>query len=169
MSTVSTTHTPEPPATGLGDDPFRYGWRYVRVQQPDGTETFDQIPLTLEDVLHPEVGDFIVQTDAHDDDAAYLKSVFRSRLAGVPHVAVISDCLVDWNLPGIKPLGPDDAVFFDVTERQNWATLDVAAEGATPALVVEVTSRGTRSNDFGPKFDYYHRAGAGVHHRGLRR
>src|SRR5262249_35101461 len=46
-------------------DPYRYGWRYVRVKHPDGTETFDQVPLTLEDVLFPEEGDFTVQTDWH--------------------------------------------------------------------------------------------------------
>ena len=32
------------------------------------------------------------------------------------------------------------------------------AEGARPALVVEVTSRSTRKNDLGIKVDYYHRA-----------
>ena len=78
---------------------------------PDGTESFDQIPLTLEDVLFPEVGDFIVQTDAHDSDVRYLKGVFKSRLTGDPTAAVVSDCRVDWNLQGVRPLGPDIAVF----------------------------------------------------------
>ena len=41
----------------------------------------------------------------------------------------------------------------------DWATLDVAAEGARPALVVEVTSPSTRENDLGTKPDFYHRAG----------
>ena len=165
MSTVSTIHAPEQPAAGQPDDPFRYGWRYVRVQQPDGTETSDQIPLTLEDVLHPETGDFIVQTDPHDNDSAYLKYVFKSRLANDPHAAVISDCRVDWNLSGIKPLGPDVAVFFDVMHHRLWATLNVAAERVTTALVVEVTSPATRTNDVEIKFDYYQRPGACVRDR----
>ena len=59
MSTVSKSRPPRSP----GPDPYRYGWRYVRVVAPDGSETFDQVPLTLEDVLFPQVGDFIVQTD----------------------------------------------------------------------------------------------------------
>ena len=67
MSTVSKSRPPRPPEP----DPYRYGWRYVRVTRPDGTEEFDQVPLTLEDVLHPEVGDFIVQTDGHDSDLNY--------------------------------------------------------------------------------------------------
>ncbi len=157
MSTVSDFRIFEPPPQE--PDPFRYGWRYVRIQRPDGTESFDQVPLTLEDVLFPETGDFIVQSDPHDNDLNYLKGLFKSRLAGDPHSAVVSDCRVDWNLPGVKPLGPDIAVFFDVKQYGGWSTLDVAAEGVRPALVVEVTSPDTRKNDLVDKFDYYHRAG----------
>ncbi len=58
MSTVSTSRPPTRPPDDA--DPFRYGWRYVSVRGPDGTETLDQVPLTLEDVLFPETGDFIV-------------------------------------------------------------------------------------------------------------
>src|SRR5262249_2079886 len=139
-------------------DAYRYGWRYVSVKNPDGTETFDQVPLTLEDVLFPEVGDFIVQTDWHFGDVVYLRIVFKEWLADDPTAVVISDCRVDWNLPGVRPLGPDLAVFFGVRRRHNWSTLDMAAEGARPALVVEVTSPETRRNDVEDKVKYYHRA-----------
>jgi colicin import membrane protein len=151
MSTVPTSQLPEP-------DPFRYGWRYVRVRGPGGKESLEQVPLTLEDVLHPETGDFIVQSDPHDDDVSYLKYVFKSRLTENPRTVVVSDCRVDWNLPGIRPLGPDVAVFFDVKKRKLWATLNVAAERVKPALVAEVTSPDTRRNDVEIKVDYYHRA-----------
>jgi colicin import membrane protein len=156
MSTVSTSPPPQQPPDE--SDPFRYGWRYVRVQRPDGTEDFDQVPLTLEDVLFPETGDFIVQTDPHVNDVVYLKIVFESRLADRPRSKVISDCRVDWNLPGVRPLGPDIAVFDGMEEYRGWATLDVEAEGMTPDLVVEVTSPGTCKNDVESKFDYYERA-----------
>ncbi len=53
--------------------------------------------------------------------------------------------------------GPDIAVFHDMEDYQDWATLDVGAEGMTPDLVVEVTSPGTRQNDLESKFDYYNR------------
>ena len=156
MSTVS---RPKPPKSPPPEpDPFRYGWRYVRVEHPDGTVCFDQIPLTLEDVLHPEVGDFIVQTDGHDSDLNYLKDVFKAQLADDPLKAVISDCRVDWNLPGVKPLGPDVAVFRGIQRHRDWSTFDVQAEGAEPLLVVEVTSPDTRQNDVVTKVDYYHRA-----------
>ena len=157
MSTVSTSRPAKRPPDD--SDPFRYGWRYKSVPGPDGTETLDQVPLTLEDVLFPETGDFIVQTDLHDTDSSYLKHVFNARLAGDPQAVAVSDCRVDWNLPGVRPLGPDIAVFFGIKRRKDWATLDVAAERARPALVVEVTSTGTRQNDLEIKPDFYHRAG----------
>ena len=140
-------------------DPFRYGWRHVPKIRPYGTEVFDQVPLTLEDVLHPEVGDFIVQTDPHDSDLAYLKAVFKARLTDNPTAVVLSDCRVDWNIPGVKPLGPDVAVFFGVSRHIAWATFSVAIEKAKPALVIEVTSPDTRKNGVGIKKTYYHRAG----------
>jgi colicin import membrane protein len=57
-----------------------------------------------------------------------------------------------------RPLGPDIAVFFGIRRYKDWATLDVAADGARPVLVVEVTSIGTRTNDVEIKPEYYHRA-----------
>jgi colicin import membrane protein len=157
VSIVSLSRPPGPPPDD--PDPFRYGWRFVHVQGPDGTEALEQVPLTLEDVLFPETGDFIVQTDLHDEDSNYLKNVFKSRLVGKPRTAVVSDCRVDWNVPGVRPLGPDIAMFSDVDQRRDWATLDVAAEGVTPELVVEVTSPSTRENDVVHKVDFYYRAG----------
>ena len=155
MSTVATTRRSEPPS---GDsDPYRYGWRLVRVTRPDGTEFFDQVPLALEDVLFPEMGDFSMQSTAHNRDVHYADDVFESRLAGETSMAVVADCRVDWNLPGVRPLCPDVAVFFNVKQCA-WRSIDVAADGLRPALVIEVTSPDTRGNDVEIKFDFYHRA-----------
>jgi len=156
MSTVSTSPPRQPPSDE--PDPYRYGWRYVRVDRPDGGVEFDQVPLTLEDVLFPEVGDFIVQSPPHNRDVVYLKNVCDARLADDPDAEVLSDCRVDWNLPGVRPLGPDIAVFLRLKVRRRWSTLDVAAAGAHPAMVVEVTSPETRSNDVEFKLDFYRRA-----------
>ncbi len=156
MSTVSTSPPRQP--TAPAPDPYIYGWRDVPVTGPDGRVSYDQVPLTLEDVLFPETGDFIVQTDHHDNDSSYLKSVFKARLAGDPEAAVVSDCRVDWNIPGVRPLGPDIAMFFGISHHRDWATLDVAAEGAQPALVVEVTSPQSRMNDLETKVEFYHAA-----------
>jgi Uma2 family endonuclease len=139
-------------------DPYRYGWRTVRVVGPGGTESFEQVPLTSEDVLFPEIGDHIVQSDPHDVDVHYLKDVFNSRLDANPRAVVLSDCGVDWNLEGVRPLCPDVAAFDEVRERRPWKIFDVAAEEARPLAVVEVTSPNTRTNDVEAKFDFYHQA-----------
>jgi hypothetical protein len=161
MSTVTTGRTPQPPSEEA--DPYRYGWRCVRIEKPHGTVKFNQVPLTLEDVLFPEDGDFIVQSRIHGDDRDYLKCVLRYRLSGDPHAEVLSNIGVDWNLPGVRPLCADIAVFLGLTRRIDWAILNVAAEGARPALVVEITSRSTRSNDLGAKFEYYYQAGVSLY------
>jgi Uma2 family endonuclease len=157
MSTIRNLRTP-PKTDAAEADPFRYGWRFVHRKQPDGTLVQEQVPLTLEDLLFPEEGDFIVQTVGHNQDCAYLMDVFRARLAGDPSAVVISDCRVAWDVPGLRPLGPDVAVFFGLHGYEDWGTLDVAKEGAIPALVVEVTSPETRKNDVGIKKEFYHRA-----------
>ena len=157
LSTVSKSPASKSRNARRAQNLYRYGYRYVRVIRPDGTEDLDQVPLTEEDVLHPKAGDFIVQTAAQDEDRIYLKQVFGIQLEDKPE-AVLSDQGVDWNIPGVRPLAPDIAVFFNVKRRDDWETFNVMAEGAIPALVVEVTSSSTRKNDLGIKVDYYHRA-----------
>jgi colicin import membrane protein len=161
MSTVSKNPASRSRRSPAKSDPYRYGWRFVRVRRPDGTVDYDQVPLTLDDLLHPKIGDFIVQKQFHHDDVAYLKVVSKARLNADPTAVVLGDGRVNYNIPGVRPLGPDVAIFFGVERGQNynWATLNVAAEKARPALVVEVTSRSTRKNDLGIKVDYYQRAG----------
>jgi len=154
MSTASKSRSSKPRKL----DPFQYGWRYVDIVSSDRTVVNEQVPLTLRDVLFPELGDFIAQSSGHDSDVGYLKDVFGSRLSAQRTAVVISNCRVDWNLPGVKPLGPDVAVFLGVKQFIDWATFDVAAERAKPLVVVEVTSPKTRKNDVVHKFRYYHRA-----------
>jgi colicin import membrane protein len=157
---MSTIHDPRTgPAPGSQADPFRYGWRYVARKQPDGRVEVEQVPLTLEDLLFPEEGDQTTQFPSHVDDCFYLKGVLETRLAGDPEAVVLTDCRVDWNLPGVRPLGPDLSVFLGVPREFDRGTLGLAEEGARPVLVVEVTSPDTRKNDFGIKKDFYHRAG----------
>jgi hypothetical protein len=104
----------------------------VRIEAPDGTETFDQVPLTLEDVHFPEVGHFIVQTDGHDRDLGYLREVFTSQLACDSMAVVLSDCRVDWKLAGVRPLGPDVAVFSGVKAATQLVDLQPGGRGGSP-------------------------------------
>ena len=160
---MSTIHDIRPKSDSRPDsdeDPYRYGWRFVKQERPDGTVDYEQAPLTLEDLLFPEEGDFAVQTDMHVEDITYLRVVFKSRLAGKPQAVVLADTRVDFNVPGLRPLGPDVIVLFGLTgPRRDWGTFHVGKEHSRPALVVEVTSPDTRINDIGPKVDYYHQAG----------
>lgn len=158
MSTVSGHPGSRPQPPPPEPDPFRLGWRYVRLARPDGTEFVDQVPLTPEDVLHPEEGDFLVQNDPHDIDRVYLKEVFKAKLAADLTTHVLADCRVDFGIPGVRPLGPDIAVFADLRPFILWSTFVVREERARPLLVGEITSPVTRDNDLGIKLDYYHRA-----------
>ena len=56
---------PPAPPEPQGEDPFRYGWRTVRRPGPNGQEVWEDVPLTLEDVLHPQEGDTISERRRH--------------------------------------------------------------------------------------------------------
>lgn len=148
-----------PPDQAPADDPYRYGWRYIRRDLPNGDYELDRVPLSLADVLHPQEEDFIVHTFEHEACCTYLQNVLQSRLAHDPTAVVLRDVRVSWDLPELKPHGPDIAVIFGVRERRNWSTFDVAREGVRPALVIEVTSPETRRNDLYDKLIEYDQAG----------
>jgi Uma2 family endonuclease len=151
-----TTATLENPAADtVQPDPYYYGWRYVQRELPDGGETIEQVPLTLEDTLYPEEGDFIVHSKAHEDTCNYLANVFNARLSGDPTAVVLNDVRVAWDVPGLRPNGPDIAVIRGVGTQRNWSTFDVAQEGVRPDIIVEITSPETRSNDLIAKVEIY--------------
>lgn len=156
------TPTPVPVATHgpRAQDPWFYGWRFVTRTRPDGTTYDEQVPLTSEDVLHPQEGDFIVTNDAHDQICDYLKGVFRWRLRGRPGALVLKDHRIDWQRAGLLPHGPDVTVFADAPAwNRHRATYPVGDMGATPLLVIEVTSPSTRNKDLNEKVAHYARAG----------
>lgn len=142
---------PEPEQT----DTYPYGWRYVESVLTDGSVVFDQVPLTLEDVLHPQEGDQVTHSDVHQRICVYLFNVFRGLLAAMPGGVVLHDVRVAWDVPEVKPHGPDLAVILGVREHKNWSTFDVAEEGVRPALLVEVTSPETRHIDLTTKLEEY--------------
>jgi colicin import membrane protein len=158
MSTVSKPRGPKPTPPDPDDDPYRYGWRFVRAKTANGSYREKQVPMTEKDLLFPRIGDFIVPTQGHIQDVTYLKAVFTSQVAGDPSAAVMADCRVNFNLPKVKPLGPDVSLFWGIKRQRDWATFNVAKEAAKPALVVEITSESTRKNDLGIKVTYYHQA-----------
>jgi colicin import membrane protein len=158
MSTVVNPQTP-PPALEK-EDPWRYGWRYVQRESPDGVVGYERVPLRQEDLLHPREDDFIVTNDAHNRDCTYLKNVLEAWASGKQGMLVLADVRVDWQRAGIEPHGPDLAVFEGVREWEPTdGTFTVADHGAQPVLVIEVTSPSTRNIDLGDKVAEYARAG----------
>ncbi|HVS37736.1 MAG TPA: Uma2 family endonuclease [Gemmataceae bacterium] len=160
-TTTETGATPQPVAVEK-EDPWRCGWRYVRRQRPDGTEYREQVPLGPEDILFPQEEDFIVHTEGHNDDCRYLKTVLQERARGREGMLVLCDHRVDWEVTGLRPLGPDVAVFDGLREAwdRHRGTLPVRTWGARTLLVIEVTSPDSRVNDLGIKVEFYHRVGA---------
>jgi Uma2 family endonuclease len=153
---MSTSPTAAPsPAPPEPDDPYRYGWRYVRRDLPDGNIVVEQQPLTLEDVIHPQEGDQVTESQPHERRRRYLTDVFEARLSDDPTAVVLSDVRVAWDVPGLRPLGPDIAVILGVRERKDWSTFRVAEEGARPEFVIEFTSPETAEADRSTKWEEY--------------
>lgn len=143
-----------PPKTAA--DPFAIGWREVKQVLDDGSTKVEQVPLTLEDALHPREGDTIVQNTFHDRDWVYLREVAHNRVAADPTALVLSDCKVLWS-DGVHH-SPDISVCFGVDDPDRFRSVfDVAAEGTLPQLIIEVVSPSTRDNDVVTKVEHYHR------------
>lgn len=158
MATAPTSPFATPDeAAGFAPEP--YGWRYVQRRQPDGTVATERVPLTLEDVLHPQEDDQVPESEPHERRRRYLADVLTARLAGDPGAVVLSDVLIAWDVPDIRPHAPDVAVILGVRERKPWRTFDVAVEGVRPALIVELTSTGTAGLDRSDKLDHYGQVG----------
>jgi colicin import membrane protein len=158
MSTIIEPQASPPPEK---EDPWRYGWRYVRRVGPDGTEYIEEVPLRQEDLLFPEESDFVVNTTAHNRDRAYLKSILEAWGLGQEGALVAEDLRVDFGVPGLRPLGPDVVVFAGLNAEwdHDRGTFPVSEFGARTLLTIEVASPDTRRNDFGVKVDFYRRAG----------
>lgn len=153
------TSTRLSPITPPESDPYMYGWRDIVTELADGTVRNERFPLTLEDILHPQVGDFRVHTNDHERFCAYLYDVFSAAVANRDGAVVLHDVRLDWGHHEIKPHGPDVAVIFDVEAKQDWSTFRCQDEGTKPTIVVEVTSPKTRNVDLVNKLEEYQDVG----------
>jgi hypothetical protein len=160
MQPQTPTQDEQPPQ---GD--FRFGYRLRQHTLPDGTTTYERVPLTMEDVLHPEPDDVIPVRPIHAIDCRYLVSVFRVRaaaeLSARPIVYVSDDHLVNWGVPGQRDTSPDVGLFVGLNEQVEMeaGTFDLKASGGRCLLVVEVVSPDRRHNDIIDKFREYYNAG----------
>ena len=153
----------ETEASSPGADPFRYGWRIRHVRLPSGQVTEQQIPLTPEDLLDPQLGDVVVQSVRHYWESHDVAGPLRDHFASREDVLVASDVKMLWGIPDLAEPAPDVAVIFGVREKiADRASFDCLAEGTRPSLVIEVVSSSdaaVRRNDYERKPDIYERAG----------
>jgi colicin import membrane protein len=156
-----TAPDPAPPLVPPEANPFPYGWRYVERRAPDGSIVQDQLPLTLEDVLHPKEGDVIPERDHHELERGDLRRIFRFRLPARDGYLVYSDCLIDWGVPGIGNHSPDVSVFAGVTHPPGPQTglFHLKDSGGRCLLLIEIVSPDTRDNDIVHKLGEYFQVG----------
>ena len=77
------------------EDPFFYGWRY-RKKSVKGKRVWVQVPLTRDNVLHPQEGDHIHHGELHTTDMHYLADAFAIQLAHDKSAKVFHDLGVFW-------------------------------------------------------------------------
>ena len=140
-------------------DLYRYEWRERPRTLPNGQQIYERIPLTLEDIIHPQVGDFRMQSAQHEEICTYLRGLLRERFANDPTTIVFGDVLVDWATDNMRGHGPDVAIIFNVQQKQDWSTFREAEEGTKPNLIIEVTSPSTYSVDVETKVAHYAQVG----------
>jgi Uma2 family endonuclease len=138
---------------------YRYGYREVpRTDARGRIIDYVRMPLTEEDVLHPQEGDVIMNNSDHQRDCRYLVNTCIGQLGHDPHSVVLSDTGIFWDDPSLRHHAPDVAVILGV--RPNWrgGMFYVAVEGVRPALIIEITSPSTRNTDFRRKRRQYYLA-----------
>jgi colicin import membrane protein len=159
MSTVITSMNPVLSPPPDPDPPILYGYRDIITKRPDGTLEQVRIPLSLEDCLHPEMGDVLVESSLHDLIRMYLANVFIWKTSHDPSSLILSDTGVYWDDPKLKHHCPDVAAIFGIGRRKaNYTTFDVAEEKVRPRLIVEIVSPNVRENDVDKKVVQYHLA-----------
>jgi colicin import membrane protein len=155
MSTVHKSQRPSPQ-----NDPFFYGWRDSYIVNERGRRVLTRIPLTRDDVLHPQEGDHIAQNDVHNEICHYLQNALRTATAHRPEISVFGDLIVAWDVPGLERGNcPDVTVVIGARRRRRRNRFVVAAERVRPELLIEVTSQSTRSVDLRDKRRAYYQAG----------
>src|SRR5436309_9293039 len=154
----------EPDTAPEAADPFRYGWRWQTVRLPNGKVTEQQIPLTAEDLLDPQLGDEVTQSIRHSLFTRQIAGLLTSRYLSRPDVLVVDDVKMIWGIPGLKEPSPDIAVIpaWRGIHDPDPKSFKVIEEGTRPCLVIEVVSPPDpelRINDYEKKPKIYQKAG----------
>jgi Uma2 family endonuclease len=151
------------PETALPNaDPFRYGSRWRRVRLPNGEVTEQEIPLTPDDLLDPQLGDEVPQSRPHAKVVTTLNDLLERYFDGDPDVQVLFDMKILWGLPGLPNPSPDIAIVRGAPLNEGRSTFKVVEEGVLPCLIIEVVSYSDAEiyrNDHEKKVELYQRVG----------
>lgn len=128
--------------------PMEVGYR--EVYDPE-TKTFDQLPLTLLELLYPvedDVGVVKVAESPHHDILVTLLATMLRVYLGARNWLTTSDVIVHWGFKRAPCKSPDIAVILggklpDDEEK----SYRVGRDGPLPSFIVEVTSEETRTTD----------------------
>ncbi len=139
------------------DDPYYYGWRW----QTAPGDKLRQIPLTYQDLLSPEVGDFIAESTIHHKVTAEVFGILERRYAAEPSVAVWSDLKIAFRVPGLTTgPGPDVCVVEGVADRErDRRSFRYGQEPGEIVLTVEVVSKKSAPKDYRDILEIYRRLG----------
>ncbi len=136
----------------LQEDPFFYGWRWV------GDE---QVPLTEDDLLDPQEGDYVSEHTSHQWVVRKLCEILEELFLARRQLDVLvgGNLKMRWRDPRIKKVAPDVVVIPDVEEpRRDRKSFDEKQEDAHPIFVLEATSEATVRTDERKKPGVYQRA-----------
>jgi Uma2 family endonuclease len=152
------------PAGGvLEDDPFFYGSRWISVRLPDGRIVDQEIPLTPDDLLDPQLGDQVTQGDRHFELMTWLFRLLKSHFDSREDIKVTGDLKMIWGIPKLSEPSPDVAIIPKIRDKhKERESFSVQQEGTRPCLIIEVVSSKdaeTRRNDYEKKVEIYERAG----------
>jgi Uma2 family endonuclease len=137
----------------LAEDPYFYGWRMV------GDE---QVPLTEDDLLDPQEGDFVSDHTLHLWVVSTIYTVLLELflVRGRLDVLVGGNLKMLWRDPRIKRVAPDVVVIPGVDDPgRDRRSFDEKKEGTRPVFVLEATSEATSRTDFEMKPRVYEQAG----------
>jgi Uma2 family endonuclease len=145
-------------------DPFRFGWRWRNVRLPNGEVLDEQVPLTADDLLDPQPGDQVGQSQLHWELLFLLARILDWYYEARSDVALAVDLKMLWRIPGLKEPAPDLAVIPGVRQKIDPArtSFDIVEEGVRPCLILEVVSSSDpeiRRNDYEKKVEIYQRVG----------
>lgn len=143
-------------------DPFRYGSRWRRVRLPNGEVVEQEIPLTPEDLLDPQPGDEVTQSDPHAQVVTTLYELLKRHYESVEDVVLLFDMKILWGISGLPDPSPDLAVVRGARKREGRSTYKVPEERVLPSLIIEVVSYSDAEmyqNDHDKKVKIYQRVG----------